>query len=477
VSKPRFLSSRVLICLAALLLLLILGGCSSGVSDGGELGGGGSIGGGGGGGGNNNNPDPPTNPGDPIPVLGTSATLNWSPASGPVFGYQVETSRNGGSFGEGSLIAGPSVTLTGAAGDVVRVRVAAFDSERNLGPMSAPSDPFVFLGNTTTPSGGGESSGAGSGSGSGSGGSGPVAGGSEGSGSTEEPPATPGEAPADPDAGSPFALAGDDLVWQSQDGAHVRVTSADLTRARLYSLPEGDHRLVAVADFDGDGAADLLFASQGELALAHGSALAAGPGALALETWAQLPSGAEFAASGDFDGDGAADAVVVQGLDASLWLAAGDVLALPAAWYEARVVGAGDADADGSADLLWRGGDGNLVLWRIAGGALASESPVTLPEGAAFVTFADLDGNGSAEVASQSAPDALGVSQAVAPFSGWAEAAPSGAALAGCGDYDGDGTRDRLWTDAAGLRVVTASGEHAVPQDELGDWRLFAACK
>ncbi|HEX5068401.1 MAG TPA: FG-GAP-like repeat-containing protein [Myxococcota bacterium] len=470
-SKPRFQHSRVLICLAALVLLLILGGCSSGVSDGGELGGGGGIGGGGGGGGGSNNP--PQEP-DPIPVLGTSATLTWSAASGPVFGYKVQVSRNGGGYSEDDQIAGSTFSITGAAGDVFQVRVAAMDSDGNLGPMSSPSDKFVFLGNTTTPSGGGESSGEGSGSG---GGSGPVAGGEDSSGSTEEPPATPGETPADPDAGSPFALAGDDLVWQSQDGALVRVTSADLTRARLYSLPEGDHRLVAVADFDGDGAADLLFASQGELALAHGTALAAGPGALALETWAQLPSGAEFAASGDFDGDGAADAVVVQGLEASLWLAAGDVLALPPAWYEARVAGAGDADADGNADLLWRGGDGNLVLWRIAAGALASESPVTLPEGAAFVTFADLDGNGSAEVASQGAPDALGVSQAVAPFSGWAEAAPSGASLAGCGDYDGDGTRDRLWTDAAGLRVVTASGEHAVPQNELGDWRLIQTCK
>ena len=37
-------------------------------------------------------------------------------------------------------------------------------------------------------------------------------------------------------------------------------------------------RLVAVADFDGDGASDLLFASPGLLSLARGSALAAGPG-------------------------------------------------------------------------------------------------------------------------------------------------------------------------------------------------------
>jgi hypothetical protein len=469
-SKPRTRSTSIWVGLAVLLALSILGGCSAGVSDGGEIGGGGSIGGGGGGGGNNDPPDPPD---DAIPVLGTSATLSWNPASGPVAGYKVLVSRNGGSFNEESQTPSASVMLTGAAGDVLRMRVAAFDGSSNVGPLSDPSERFVFLGDTSSTAassddGAGETSGDGASDGSSS-----VAGTSEGSSGTELPAADPGDTTSDGD--SPVSLAGDDLVWQSQDGAYVRVTSADLTRARLHALPAGQRRLVAVGDFDGDGAADLLFAGSGELSLVR-SAFSAAPGLLALEPWAELPAGAEFAASGDFDGDGAADAVVVEDGNASLWLAAGDVLPLPAVAADARLVGAGDADADGSADLLWAGADGGLVLWRIVAGALAAESTVALPEGAEVVAFADLDANGAADVASQSAPDSLGVSQAVAPFSGWVESAPSGASLAGCGDYDGDGTRDRLWVDAAGLRIVGASGEHLVPQTELGSWRLLEDC-
>jgi hypothetical protein len=474
-SKPRTHSSRSLVGLAVLLALslAILGGCSAGVSDGGEIGGGGSIGGGGGGGGGNN--DPPDPPDDAIPVLGTSATLSWEPASGPVAGYRVLVSRNGGGFDEESQTGVASVMVSGAAGDVLRMRVAAFDAERNAGPLSDPSEAFVFLGNTSSAAASfsdelAEPSGAGASAASGS----AVASSSEDSNATELPSPDPGDESSDTD--SPASLAGDDLWWQSQDGAYVRVTSADLTRARLHALPAGERRLVAVDDFDGDGAADLLFAASGELSLAR-SALTAGPGMLALEPWAELPAGAEFAASGDFDGDGAADAVVVEDGNASLWLAAGDVQPLPAVAPEAHLVGAGDADADGSADLLWAGAGGSLVLWHVVAGALTGESAVTLSEGADVVVFADLDGNGSAEVASQSAPDSLGVSQAVAPFSGWVEAAPSGASLVGCGDYDGDGTRDRLWADAAGLRIIGASGEQLVPQGELGPWRLLDVCK
>lgn len=469
-SKPRTHSSRILVSLAGLLALslAILGGCSAGVSDGGEIGSGGSIGGGGGGGGNNNPPDPPD---DAIPVLGTSATLSWEPASGPVAGYRVLVSRNGSGFDEESQTGVASVMVSGAAGDVLRMRVAAFDAERNAGPLSDPSEAFVFLGNTSSAAASfseelAEPSGADASAASGS----AVASSSEDSSGTELSSLDPGD-----DTDSPASLAGDDLVWQSQDGAYVRVTSADLTRARLHALPAGERRLVAVDDFDGDGAADLLFAASGELSLAR-SAFTASPGMLALEPWAELPAGADFAASGDFDGDGAADAVVIEDGNASLWLAGGDVMPLPAVAPETRLVGAGDADADGSADLLWAGADGSLVLWHVVAGALTGESAVPLSEGADVVAFADLDGNGSADVASQSAPDSLGVSQAVAPFAGWVEAAPSGASLKGCGDYDGDGTRDRLWADAAGLRIVGASGEQLVPQSELGPWRLLEDC-
>jgi hypothetical protein len=101
---------------------------------------------------------------------------------------------------------------------------------------------------------------------------------------------------------------------------------------------------------------------------------------------------------------------------------------------------------------------------------------LTLPEGATFAAFADLDGDGAAELALQTAPDALTRLQAVSPFASAVESAPSGASLVGCGDYDGDGVRDRLWSDATGLRIVTASGEQVIAQDAIGPWHLFHDC-
>jgi hypothetical protein len=384
----------------------------------------------------------------------------------------------------------------------VRVQVAAFDAAGNMGPMSPPSEPFVFVGGQTstaaastagassststssaTSSANIASSGASSGSDSsttssaGAGGavvgdSGATGGGGAASGAETGSGASGVGSPRDDLDGDGVS----DLVWESPDHTLVRITSVDLSRARLYALPAGDWRLAAVDDFDGDGVSDLLFAAAGELALASGTALRVGPGDLALETWAELAGGAAFGAPGDFDGDGAADAAVLEPGAVSLLLASGDALTLAAPAQGARVVGAGDADGDGSADLLWQGAEG-LSLWRIAAGALSGVTPVTAPEGAALLAFADLDGDGAAELALRSAPDAISLSDVLPPFATSQEPAPGDAQLAGCGDYDGDGTRDRLWLDAGSLRMVTGAGEEQVALDPASPWLLFHDCR
>jgi len=478
-SRAGFETFRAVRILTSSIALAFAVACGGGSSDGG----GGNVSPG------SNNTPPPTS--NPTPVRSLSATLSWSPASGPVAGYHVLVSRNSGPFMEEAKTTVASVDLMGAPNDVVRVQVAAFDAAGNMGPLSFPSEPFVFVGNptpppsdggTTTSAGGGTSGGGTSGGGgtiAGSGGSGSSSG---SSGGTTDPAPTSG--PSDPGTSQPHTVGSrgdldgngaDDLVWVSDDGTLVRVTSADLSTARLYSLPSAGWQLVAIDDFDGDGASDLLFFTPGQLAIAAGSALRAGPGELTLVPWATLPDGATFAASGDFDGDGKPDVAVVDSTGVSLWLAEGSVVPLSAAPSPQSSAAAGDADGDGHADLVWISSDG-ASLWRIANGGLVDATPVTLPEGASFAAFADLDGDGAAELELQTAPDALTRLQLVAPFASAVESAPSGATLVGCGDYDGDGTRDRLWSDTMGLRVVTASGEQAIAQDAIGPWHLFSDC-
>jgi hypothetical protein len=57
------------------------------------------------------------------------------------------------------------------------------------------------------------------------------------------------------------------------------------------------------------------------------------------------------------------------------------------------------------------------------------------------------------------------------------EAAPSGASLAGCGDYDRDGVPDRLWEAADSLRIAGSRGsEQIVALDPESPWRLVHDC-
>ncbi len=479
--SPCARSLRFGLGVALVLALVLLAGCTAGSSDGGEsigAGAGGSGGGNGGSGGSDNPPpDPPPDPGPtPTPVPSLEAMLGWDEASGPVAGYSVMISRNAGAFQLERETPEPRVLVSGAEGDVLRIRVAAFDAAGNSGPLSPASHPIVFVGPPDTTS---------------------TAAATETTTQTANAPSDPGpgsvvsgatEAGSDAGTGGDAAPAGSrpradfdgdgaaDLVWESTDATLVRVSNADLSSARLYTIPAGGWRIRAIADFDADGLSDLLFAAAGELALARAAAFPAGPGELTLETWARPGAGSEVVASGDFDADGSADAVILDAAGASLWLAAGDVLALPALG-SASLAGAGDGDGDGSDDLVLSDAQG-FSLWRVVAGEVVSATALPAPEGAALLGVADFDGDGADELALRSAPEAMTLQRARSPFGAWLEAAAPGASLAGCGDYDGDGVPDRLWESADSLRIVSSAGsEQVVALDAGSPWRLVHDCQ
>jgi hypothetical protein len=76
-----------------------------------------------------------------------SAEMAWEPASGPVDRYGVFISRDGEDFPAvpEQFTAESRATLEGAFGQVLLVRVAAFDAMGNQGPMSATSEPIEFV--------------------------------------------------------------------------------------------------------------------------------------------------------------------------------------------------------------------------------------------------------------------------------------------------------------------------------------------
>jgi len=77
----------------------------------------------------------------------TSATFNWTAASGPVVEYAVFVDRNGTGFpgAPEKIVSSTSVALTGSYGNSLVVRVAARDAAGNQGPFSPSSDAVYFV--------------------------------------------------------------------------------------------------------------------------------------------------------------------------------------------------------------------------------------------------------------------------------------------------------------------------------------------
>jgi uncharacterized membrane protein len=77
----------------------------------------------------------------------TSANLAWTAASGSVAGYGIYISRNGGAYPAtpNATSAAPGTTVSGAYGDTLLVKVAAYDASGVYGPFSPESDPIHFV--------------------------------------------------------------------------------------------------------------------------------------------------------------------------------------------------------------------------------------------------------------------------------------------------------------------------------------------
>jgi len=260
-------------------------------------------------------------------------------------------------------------------------------------------------------------------------------------------------------------LSGDgraDLVWRDTATGSVQLWlmsgAVRLGHTQLFGpLPASEWSLVAIADLDGDRRADLVWQNT-----RSGQAVVWFMNGLVRVRTATLPTppaGARIAAADDVDGDGRADLVLHDAASGALgiWLMQGStrtaVLA-PNLGGElvAAVVGSGDFDASGTADLVWRTPGGGMRLWISRNGGpgegVALESP---PEsGWAVAAVADLGGDGKSDLVWRN--DLLRESRlwrfesptvidtGVLPdmrYPGWM--------LAAAADFDGDGKGDLVW--------------------------------
>ncbi len=150
----------------------------------------------------------------------------------------------------------------------------------------------------------------------------------------------------------------------------------------------GARLLTQVGDWDGDGRADLVASgADGRLLLYRGVTGAAAPGfAAPLAIGRGWGSVSDLLGVGDLDGDGAADLLARRSMDQTLWLYPGDgrggfgsARSIGRGWGGLGLLTAvGDLDADGRPDVVARRvADGALVLFRGgAGGVLRAGVPI-----------------------------------------------------------------------------------------------------
>jgi RHS repeat-associated protein len=235
-----------------------------------------------------------------------------------------------------------------------------------------------------------------------------------------------------------------------------------------------------VADFNGDGLTDLLSfevptACNGDPATSSGALYLGGASGFALPgQCVSVPfSTAEQVLPGDYNGDGLADVLLLDGAQSGLYLYAAGA-GFPANGLSldlsqlGQSVGVGDINGDGLADLLtWDAT--SAIAWLATGSgfnAQAAANGVNAAQG--FTAVADVTGDGLADLVSAAA-----TSGTIYPSTGAVLGAgiPLSSLDLGdttwLGDFTGDGLPDLLSTDAVDLALMVGNGAGFEPSITL----------
>ena len=227
-----------------------------------------------------------------------------------------------------------------------------------------------------------------------------------------------------------------------------------------------DGAAALAADFNGDGAADLLWrnASTGETAmwLMQGATLQAGAILLRDHGWSVTHTG-------DFDGDGRSDlvwrnrftgATAVWLMNGTVFKAGATLLADPA-W---RVAHVGDLDGDGRQDIVWRNeSSGTTSAWLMNGTTAKAYATLLTDANWRPTQLADFNADGRRDIVwhnESTGATAVWLMNGTQMASGRVLLVNRAWRVIATGDFDGNGRSDLVWSNAltGGLAIWTMNG-------------------
>jgi hypothetical protein len=223
--------------------------------------------------------------------------------------------------------------------------------------------------------------------------------------------------------------------------------------------------VVGQRDFNGDGYADLLWRdTSGNVAIWEMS----GTGVLNQNSAfvANVPTPQwSILGTGDFNGDGFADIlwrdtsgnVVIWEMNGTTILNQNSsfVANVPSQW---SIKGTGDYNADGKTDILWQDASGNVAIWEMNGTAILNQNSAfvaNVPGQWSIKGTGDFNGDSRADILWQDTSGNVAIwemngTTVLNQNSAFVGKVPGQWLIQLTGDFNGDGMSDILWQDTSG---------------------------
>jgi FG-GAP-like repeat len=253
-----------------------------------------------------------------------------------------------------------------------------------------------------------------------------------------------------------------DILWRHTDGrvAAWLMNGLVSTGGAIFMSAGSGWTVTHTADLNGDGKADILWRhTDGRVAVWIMDGLGATSGAILLAA----PNAWSITHVADLNGDGKAD-ILLRNTDGTVatWLmngttitAGATLLAAPNAW---SITHTADLNGDGKADILWRNTDGTVAAWLMNGISLTgSNTFMAAGSGWSITHMADLNGDGKADILwrNTDGSTATWIMNGLGSTGGASLIpAPNSWSVTYTGDLNGDGKTDLIWRHPDGRLAI-----------------------